>query len=152
MVNTACQVKRIRFVEDWSHLCGHGNVSPAGVWGWTSSRSRCTRKASPPCGCACGPSAFRHLGNSSRSIRTQTGDRLPTQQRRPRRRRGLLTPVCVEGSPRPSVTPYGAYVAARGQAVPEPFVHMHIKPGSNVLSDFANVVTRGHSSWLSANS
>lgn len=81
------------------------------------------------------------------------GDRLPTQQRRPRRRRGLLTPVfCIEGSLHPLVTLYGAYVAAKGQTVSEPFVHMHIKPGSNVLSDIANVVTRGHSSWLSANS
>lgn len=62
-----------------SHLYVHGSVFLAGVWGWTSSRSRCTRKASLLCGCVYGPSACHRLWNSSRRIRTRTGDRLKTQ-------------------------------------------------------------------------
>lgn len=73
-------LKEIKKVDSrGTHLYVRGSVFLAGVWGWTSSRSRCTHKASLLCGCVYGPSACRRLWNSSRRIRTQTGDRLKTR-------------------------------------------------------------------------
>lgn len=58
----------------WSqYLCAHGSGFPAGAWGWISSHSRYIHRASPRCGCVCGPSACSHLESSSRRTHTRMG-------------------------------------------------------------------------------
>lgn len=132
----------------WTHPYGHGSVFLAGAWGWTSSHSRCTHKASLLCGCVYGPSACRRLWNSSRRIRTQTGDRLQTQSRRATTPTQPFTARSVTGFIlRP--TCYGCIsCGCVGQIVSKPFLHMHIKQGNDVRSDVANVTTWGYFSRL----
>lgn len=127
------------FSRPTSHLCEHGNASPAGVSGWTSSRSRCTHKASPLCGCVYGPSACRRLWNSSRRIRTRTDDRLKAQS-------------CKTSSHNfdTDLLSWAAYRLERniawcvcsciGQTVVRAFLNMHIMQGNVVNSDITNVM------------